>query len=84
MKFECLISSFRTSAGILKDKDGPTHRATENGSGNESITSVCCLCYLNSTAMVWTDEGFACPIQHHYLLWGLEVSSINNDGAVLE
>ncbi|XP_052781071.1 uncharacterized protein LOC128217749 isoform X2 [Mya arenaria] len=53
------------------------HRATENGNGNESVTNCCSLCILNSTAMMWTDEGLCCPIRHTYLLLGME------DGRIL-
>lgn len=53
---------------------GPSHRATVNGQGNEGIAECTCVCYLNSAAMMWTeDEGFVCPIQHVYLLFGLSV-----------
>ncbi|KAL4225908.1 hypothetical protein ACF0H5_013896 [Mactra antiquata] len=54
-----------------------THRATENGNGNEIISNCCSLCILNSTAMMMTDEGLCCPIRHTYLLLGME------DGRIL-
>ena len=54
-----------------------THRATENGHGNEIVSNCCSLCILNSTAMMMTDEGLCCPIRHTYLLLGLE------DGRIL-
>ncbi|XP_053378335.1 uncharacterized protein LOC123529192 isoform X3 [Mercenaria mercenaria] len=54
-----------------------THRATENGNGNEIISNCCSLCILNSTAMMMTDEGLSCPIRHTYLLLGME------DGRIL-
>ncbi|XP_025106269.1 uncharacterized protein LOC112571485 isoform X6 [Pomacea canaliculata] len=66
-----------TSTLHQESKTIPTHRATENGYGNESIVNCCCVCILKSSAMVWTDEGCCCPIRHSYLLLGLE------DGRVL-
>ncbi|XP_048253112.1 uncharacterized protein LOC124133882 isoform X3 [Haliotis rufescens] len=53
------------------------HRATESGVGNEAITNCRCLCDLNASAMMWTDEGFCCPVRHSYLLLGME------DGRIL-
>ena len=41
-----------------------SHRATENGNGNEIVSNCCSLCILNSTAMMWTDEGLCCPIRY--------------------
>ena len=54
-------------------KPGPSHRATENGAGNELPSSCLCVCILKSSAMVWTDEGCCCPVRHSYLLLGMEV-----------
>ncbi|XP_012943336.1 uncharacterized protein LOC101848406 [Aplysia californica] len=59
------------------NKPSPSHRATENGVGNEVLSNCCCITVLNSTAMVWTDEGCCCPIRDSYLLLGLE------DGRIL-
>ncbi|XP_061195425.1 uncharacterized protein LOC133203675 isoform X2 [Saccostrea echinata] len=61
---------------------GPSHRATENGLGNETLSTCHSLCILTSTATMWTEEGFCCPIQNMdleetYLLMGLE------DGRIL-
>ena len=52
---------------------GGSHRATLEGHGNEGVAECRCICYLHSPAAVWTDEGKCCPIQHQYLLLGLEV-----------
>ena len=49
------------------------HRATEHGQGNEGIADCCCVCYLDSQAIMWTEEGPCCPLRHNYLLFGLEV-----------
>ncbi|XP_052677418.1 uncharacterized protein LOC128158574 isoform X6 [Crassostrea angulata] len=61
---------------------GPSHRATENGMGNESLATCHSLCILTSTATMWTEEGFCSPIQNMdleetYLLMGME------DGRIL-
>ena len=53
---------------------GAAYRATVEGSGSETVAKCRCICYLRSPAMVWTEEGPCCPIQHDYLLLGLEVS----------
>ncbi|XP_076448164.1 uncharacterized protein LOC143284909 isoform X2 [Babylonia areolata] len=62
---------------LLSTKTGPSHRATENGAGNEPPCPCLCLCILKSSAMLWTDEGCCCPVRHSYLLLGME------DGRVL-
>ena len=41
--------------------------------GNEVLSDCCCLSTMHSSVMMWTDEGFACPIKQSYLLLGLEV-----------
>ncbi|KAK3608331.1 hypothetical protein CHS0354_030785 [Potamilus streckersoni] len=68
------IQQIKTSSSV---GHGVSHRATENGNGNDVVANCCSLCILNSTAMMWTDEGFCCPIRHSYLLLGLE------DGRIL-
>nr|KAG5708463.1 hypothetical protein BaRGS_026190 [Batillaria attramentaria] len=62
---------------LLPGNKAPSHRATENGLGNELVSNCCCVCILKSSAMLWTDEGCCCPVRHSYLLLGLE------DGRVL-
>lgn len=57
----------------MGSKGAPVHRALEHGTGSEGMSACHCVCYLNSEAMMWTDEGFACPLRHTYLLFGLEV-----------
>ncbi|KAL5018591.1 hypothetical protein ScPMuIL_004313 [Solemya velum] len=61
----------------LYGQGGTSYRATENGMGNEVVSDCCCVCILNSSAMMMTEEGFCCPIRHTYLLLGLE------DGRIL-
>ena len=56
-------------------------RATLHGTGKDGMAECLSLCYLNSPAMVWTEEeGLCCPIQHVYLLFGLSVSTFANLG----
>ncbi|GFR91987.1 WD repeat-containing protein 87 [Elysia marginata] len=64
-------------SSISVNKPAPSHRATESGAGTEPVANCCCLAILNSTAIVWTDEGCCCPIRDSYLLLGLE------DGRIL-
>ncbi|RUS77658.1 hypothetical protein EGW08_014581 [Elysia chlorotica] len=64
-------------SSISVNKPAPSHRATESGAGLEPVANCCCLTILNSTAIVWTDEGCCCPIRDSYLLLGLE------DGRIL-
>ena len=62
------------------------HRATLFGSGKDAMSECLSLCYLNSPVVVWTDdEGFCCPVQHVYLLFGLAVSALRDavDGVVV-
>ena len=61
---------------LPSNKPGPSHRATENGAGNELPSSCLCVCILKSSAMLWTDEGCCCPVRHSYLLLGMEVPSV--------
>ena len=61
---------------LPSNKPGPSHRATENGAGNELPSSRLCVCILKSSAMLWTDEGCCCPVRHSYLLLGMEVPSV--------
>ncbi|ESO89998.1 hypothetical protein LOTGIDRAFT_164698 [Lottia gigantea] len=48
-------------------------RATENGSGNETMTVCYCVCLLNSMLVMLSDEGEACPTRQTFLLLGMEV-----------
>ena len=57
-------------------KKGPAHRALETGMGNEGVADCLSVCYLNSSAMVWTEEGLCSPLQTNFLLLGLEVSCL--------
>ena len=41
--------------------------------GSELMSECSCLYYLESEAMMYTEEGPVCPVQHDYLLLGLEV-----------
>ncbi|XP_064607096.1 uncharacterized protein LOC135471707 [Liolophura sinensis] len=53
------------------------HRTSISGSGNDPVVDCMCVCTLVSPAMVWTEEGMCSPLQHSYLLLGLE------DGRIL-
>ncbi|KAK6176305.1 hypothetical protein SNE40_014612 [Patella caerulea] len=59
-------------ASVFNNKEGPVYRATENGTGTESLTVCCCVCILNSTVLMMTEEGEASPIRQTYLLLGME------------
>ncbi|XP_041348822.1 uncharacterized protein LOC121368244 isoform X2 [Gigantopelta aegis] len=70
-------SLFRPSVSVINPSGPLVHRAVENCVGNEVISNCCCLSSINSSVMMWTEEGLACPIKHSYLLLGLE------DGRIL-
>ena len=73
----CALHRISNSGVLLKNRS-PLHRATPHGQGNEGISECRCVCYLNSPAMMYTEEGLCCPLRHNYLLIGLEVRSFIN------
>ena len=67
------VPASKSASGVTSHAS--QHRATLSGSGKDAMSECLSLCYLNSPVVVWTeDEGYCCPIQHVYLLFGLAVS----------
>ncbi|XP_022105005.1 uncharacterized protein LOC110986955 isoform X2 [Acanthaster planci] len=56
----------------------PTYRATLQGRGVSQTPAPCTsITTVTSTVMYWADEGFVCPLNHNFLVLGLQ------DGRIL-